>query len=214
MHQHIHSLWLFRLFISHAHNHRHTHTSTSAQRSLYLVTNLNCSCCARPMGSPSCLISPLLHRFPFHSLLNIYALSFCPLPTSTVFLFWLSWADLSYCVSVGEPEFSSNTTSQRGLSLFFPSPVLLSFLFSSPLSFSSTPLFSSTSSKKDRGLGPAAAGAAEWRLWSDRKPRKVADRLLELIHSSRNTWTVTQSIKHIQWKAVHYKENFSVLLSG
>lgn len=88
------------------------------------------------------------------------------------------------------------------------------FLLSPPLlclSFSSVPLFSSTSSEKDRGLGPAAGSAAELRLWSDRKPRKVADRLLELILCSLKKWTVAQSIKHTL-ESVYYKENKLVLL--
>lgn len=103
----------------------HTQTQTY-WASVYLVTNLNWSCYSSPMGPPlvSSLPSSLLLLPPQSS--KYFSLIFCPLPTSSVLLFWPTF---SLCLSVGDPEFSSNMTPQHGLSL--SSLAFFSLLFSS-----------------------------------------------------------------------------------
>lgn len=176
---------------SHTLNHWDTHRA-----SVYLMTNLNWSCYSCPMGRPPPLCLP-----PARSSEH-FRLIFCPLPASSVFLFWPSWAKLSLSVHQLGSQSSHQTWPHRIASLC--SPLLSSHFLFPPtllcLSFSSSPLFSSTSSEEDRGLGPAAVSGAAYGLWSDRKPRKVTDRLLELILCSHKTWTVAQSNKYTRWR--------------
>lgn len=176
---------------SHTLNHWDTHRA-----SVYLMSNLNWSCYSCPMGRPPPLCLP-----PARSSEH-FRLIFCPLPASSVFLFWPSWAELSLSVYRLGSQSSHQTWPHRIASLC---SLLLSSHFLFPptllcLSFSSSPLFSSTSSEEDRGLGPAAVSGAAYGLWSDRKPRKVTDRLLELILCSHKTSTVAQSNKYTRWR--------------
>lgn len=180
---------------------RSSHSPTQTCEAFYLLTNLNWSCFACPMRFPFSLPPPpLLPTPPLHESSDRFHPVFCPLPASFAFLYRMSWADLSHCASAGDPEFSSNVTSQAHLSLF--SSFFQPHFLLPPLYVLLQPLFFSALSVKDWGLGPA--GDAEWRLWSGRKLRKVADRLLELIICSLKGRTVAQSVKQTV-AIVHYK---------
>lgn len=150
-------------------------------------------------GSPSVSASLLL---PFFLLLLFMSLQIVSTQSFVLYQppsrFCIGWAEPTFLiVHLQEIQSSHQTWPPRPI---YP----CSLLFSASLSPSSSvrPLFFSASSVKDRGLGPA--GDAEWRLWSGRKLRKVADRLLELIICSRKGRTVAQSVKQTV-EAVHYK---------
>lgn len=107
------------------------HAPAHTGRSVYLVTNLNWRCYSCPMGLPPVSsVSSFSSSSVFQTLLP-HLLSFThPIRVSIL-------AELrrpfSLCLSAGDPEFSSNMTSQHGLSLFSPSLVSLSSPSSFPL---------------------------------------------------------------------------------
>lgn len=124
---------------------------------------------------------------PLSPSLNTSASSFVLYSTSAVLLFWPELRrPLSVRLSAGDPEFSSNMTSRCSLPL-----ISLSSPSHSPLSALLRPAFCSpfTSSGEDRGLGAAAAGGPDQRLWSHGDLRKATDGLLALIISSLQTRT-------------------------
>lgn len=177
-----HCLWR----ISHTQSPRHARTHSV---SVYLATHLNwcCySCLIAPPPSPPPSLSP-----PLSASLNTSASSCCPLlHLCRASILAELRRPLSVRLSAGDPEFSSNLTSQCSLALLSPL-ISLSSPSYSPLSVLLWPAFCSpfTSRGEDRGLGAGAAGGPDERLWSHGDLRKATDRLLALIFPSLQTWT-------------------------
>ena len=114
----------------------HTHSTRKSMASVYLVTDLNWSCYSCPMGPPPVSSLPSSSSPP--SSTSVFQTLLPHLLSSTLVLCASILAELSrpffLRLSAGDPEFSSNMTSQRGLPLFSPSRLSLSSLSSSPLS--------------------------------------------------------------------------------
>ena len=150
--------WIFSSTTTHTHTHTHTvrtwsdssHTLAHTERCRTTNTHAEhlCNCQpiligpAIPVQGSNLLSYPSTPPPPPPSpppSSKHFWLLFCPLPTSSVFLFWLQLSrPFSLCLSAGDPEFPSNMTSQRGLSVspsrstltFFP--LLLSSVRPSP----------------------------------------------------------------------------------
>lgn len=89
------------------------------------MTNLNWCCYSYPTGPPPA--SSLSSSFSFSSSSSVFQTLVHRLLSSTNLLCVSILAEFnrpfSLCLSVGDPELSSNMTSQHGLSLFSPSLV-------------------------------------------------------------------------------------------